>query len=525
MLRFFTICFSLFALVLPAKAAFYPLEIRPADNSQVPSLSTITVTWPGEWLEDVASGVCGKVENENGTEVATLTCEEDYSYEKPTCILTLSETITSPGQYTVYVNADTAFNEDEEGNDPFTIHYEIVEGSEAVIHLLSANPEDNSILTSLSTIETYWSEKISVLNSDAEIEVLDDNAEKVCGVTVSKGVFSTDPITLTLDETIKIPGKYTVIIPAGALETEDGMKSESCTLSYTISNSAETPLLNPVEINPADNSIIGHLYQFTIAWDSEFDFAFDAEDVGKVTDEFDITVATINCSADWMDENSIVFTLSQPISEEGTYTVSIEAGKIIASNGAKNNEVNLTYIIDPSMVEVNLHYWIFPSDSKIEGEEFPNIEIEFDEKVEMTLSEFTFESDQHETVTVNATLSYETVTLDCSQIRAPGVWTLTIPEGAFKSIETGSTNPENTHQWEFIQTLTEIDHIVDLGHKVSLSSDNLEIEGYDEVRIFDLGGEMQARYSGNVKTTLCPGVYFIQCIEKNRLTTYKVFIE
>lgn len=527
MIRYFiTLCTSLLVAVFTVHAEFNPSKIIPADKSQVASLSTITVIWPGEWLDGVAPGQCGKVEDESGKQVATLTCEEDYGYENAACSLILSEIITTPGKYIVYVNANTALNEDgDEGNEAFTIQYEVVSASEVAIELVSANPEDNSTVASLSKIETYWSAKISVVNSDVTCEVLDDKGLKVSGVTVSKGIFSTDPIVFTLDETIKLSGKYTVNIPAGVLESEDGIKSEASTLTYTVSESATIPLLNPTEINPANYSVIGHLYKFTIAWDSEFDFGFDAKEVGKVTDEYNTTIASINCSVDWWDENTIVFTLSQPISAEGTYIVSIEAGKIIAANGAQNDDINLVYNIDPSKVEADLQYWVIPSDAKIEGDEFPDVEFEFDEKVELNITEFTFESDKHEKVTVNAALSYETVTLDCTPIKTPGVWTLTIPEGAFKSVETGNINPEKTYQWEFVHAQSGIGNIVDSDHKLSVSPGKIVIKGYDEVKIFDLNGKMWSNYHGNVSTTLQPGVYFIQCFEENKMTAYKILME
>lgn len=518
-----TLCISLLASVFSAHATFNPLEIIPADKSQVSSLSSITVQWPGEWLGSVASGTCGKVTDEAGSVVATLTCEEDWGYLNAACNLILSEKITTPGKYSVYVDANTVFDEDEEyGNEAFTLQYEIVEGSQE-IKLLSANPENNSIVASLNTIKTYWSARISVVHTEVTGEVLDDENEKICDVTISR-VFSSDPVTLTLSETIVSPGKYKVIIPAGALESEDGSKSEECTLSYTVSESAATTL-SPAEINPANDSVIACLAKITIVWNSEFDFGYEAEEVGKVTDESGNTIATLDCVADWMDENTLVFNLSQPVTEDGTYSVFIEAGKIVAADGSRNDDIELTYTIDSSKVEANLKFWVFPSASRIEDEFFPDIEIEFDEKVELNVTEFTFESDQHDIVKVNADLWYDTVTLDCSAINKAGVWTLTIPEGAFKSIETGNINPEKTYQWEFVSTLTGIGNVMDKDRELRISSEKITIRGYDEVWIFDLVGKLYGHYQGNSVITLQPGIYFIRCMAGNQPAIYKVVIE
>lgn len=528
MIRFFTtVCIALMAAFIPAHAAMTYTEIIPAPDSKVASLSTITVLWSAEWLEDVASGQCGRVEDESGNQVATITCEEDYGYENAACNLILSETITTPGQYTVYVDADAAFDEDEEGNEAFSIKYEVVSATETSIELVSADPENNSTVTSLSKIETVWSYSISVINSDEAGEVVDENGDKVCDLTASMGVFSTDPITFTLSKTISDPGFYTVNIPAGLFETEDGVKSAECTLSYTVEEVPETPLL-PTEIDPEDNSVMGHLNKFTIAWNADFDFGYEAEEVGRVTDENNITVATINCEADWMDTNVIEFTLSQPVIEAGTYTVTIEAGKIVAADNTKNEEITLTYTVDPSLVEVDLTYWVIPAgEDKFTDETFPNIEFVFSEEIELKITEFEFESADNEKVEVTATLSYdkETVTFDCSTITNSGVWTLTIPEGAFKSSTTGNINPANSYTWEYEKVTVGIGNIVDENHELFISEGRVVVKGYDEVSIYDLKGNNVAHYRGNVSDTLQPGLYLIQCMEGNKKTAYKVIVK
>lgn len=519
-----TLCFSVLACIMPAHAAFAPERMLPADNSEVASLSTITVFWSGEWLEEVAAGECGVVENESGTKVATLTCEEDFSYETPACIFTLSEKITAPGKYKVSVNGNTVLSDEEKWNEPFEINYTIVENAQESIKLISVSPENESTITALNSIETFWSEKISIVNTEVQCEVFDNDEEKVCDVAVSKGVFSSDPVTFTLNEPIKPPGKYTLIIPAGALETENGIKSEAISLTYTVVESSST-LLSPVEITPEDNSVIGNLYKFTIAWNAEFDYDFEADEVGKVTDEFGITAATINCCADWLEENTIIFTLSQPISMEGEYTITIDAGSIIAADGSKNDEINIKYTVDPSKIEANLEYWVIPSESKIVDEIFPDIEFVFKEEIELNITEFTFDSDQNETVTVNATLSKDAVTLDCRTITLPRIWTVTIPEGAFKSIETGNINPEKTYQWEFKPNTSGIHAIGDHADRLTISRGQVAIHGYDEASITDMLGKKIARYQGDATISLTPGIYLIQCIEASKMTTYKIYIK
>lgn len=522
---FILLSLILLTWALPVNADVKAVKIIPAADTKVSSLSTITVIWDAEWLEDVNSGICGRVEDENGTQVATLTVEENFSYEQAAFDLILSDEITTPGEYTVYVDADAIFNEDEVGNEPFTIKYTIVAGAQNSIRLESADPADNATVSFLSVIKTEWSEtKNCTVNDEIECEVLNSDNEKVSGVSVSKGVFSTDPVIFSLDKRIDTAGTYKLIIPSGVLETTDGTKSEAVTLTYTVSPSSYEAL-TPIEIDPDDNTVLPYMSKFTISWKADFDFGFEAKEVGKVVDELGITVATINCYADFLEENIVIFEMSQPLSDEGEYTVTIDAGRIIASDGSKNNEIILTYTVDPSMIEADLEYSVDPSEStKIDTEEFPNIKLFFDEEVVMNISEFTFKSDINDYVNVPAALNYfcDEVELDCSDIKTPGTWTLTIPKGAFKSVETGSINPEKTYQWIFAST--GIEEVYEINDRISISPEGVATRGYDEVRIYDLSGKLLIQSLGDVNCTLPSGIYMMQCTERNHISNYKLLL-
>lgn len=346
------ICVSVLAFTLPGHAAFEPAQVIPADNSEVASLSKITVKWPGEWFEGISYDICGKVVDASGQKVADITCEENFSYANAACDLILSEKITEPGTYTVYVDADAVQSEDEEWNQPFQLKYTVVDASLQSIKLESANPQNNSTVASLRTIKTFWSDRIKTINQDIKCEVLDSDGNKVSDVKVEKGVFSTDPITFTLSQEVVNDGTFKVVIPAGLLLTEDGIKSEAVTLIYTVDSSTAVTL-TPLSINPENNSIIENLDEFSIVWDTEFDFDYEATGVGKVTDELGFTVATINCMADFMDADILVFVLSESLEEAGEYTVVIEAGAITDSNGAKNSEITLTYTINPNLTGID----------------------------------------------------------------------------------------------------------------------------------------------------------------------------
>lgn len=299
--KFILTCIVAMACCSVANAAFSPKEIIPADGQEVASLSKVTVIWPGDWLEDVTFDECGRVEDEQGTRVATITCEENWGKDGAACDFILSEKISTPGTYTIYVDADAVQGEDEEWNEAFQLTYKVVSASDAKINLVSVNPENNAVVSMLSKIETVWSEEDLSINREMQCSVTDSEGEVVSEIEVSKGYFSSDPVTFTLSKSIETAGTYKVTIPAGVLETEDGVKSEAVELTYIVDPTAVI-ILHPVTVDPEDKATVSMLYKINITWDGEFDFDYEAEEVGKVTDELGTTVATLNCAADMLEE-------------------------------------------------------------------------------------------------------------------------------------------------------------------------------------------------------------------------------
>lgn len=504
-----------------ANAAFSPMEVIPTDGAEVASLSKITVVWPAEWLEEVAPGICGRVENATGDTVAQLTCEENYSYNNAACDFLLSERISDQGVYTVFVDAAAVMNEDEEESDAFQLTYRIIDSSDAVIRLVSAIPENNAVVASLSKIETEWSDRVKTVNTELECAVFDEKGTKITDVSVSKGYFSTDPVVFTLEKTIDTQGTFTLSIPSGLLVSEDGVKSEAVDLTYTV-DAESAGSLTAVAIDPEDHSVVALMSKFSITWDADFEFGYEAEEIGQVIDEYGITVATLSCEADWLEDNVLICYLSSPLTEAGEYTVEINAGTITASNGLRNEAITLAYTIDPSKAETNLKYWLSPTAGQIEGTEFPDVEFIFDEEIELLVSEFTFESSNGDIVTVPASLYYDTVTLDCHNITNSGIWTLTVPEGAFRSLENGSVNAGAVIEWiydfesgvngpvEFIQ--------------VEVTDRHIRTVGANKTVVYDINGNIISDIEGDAEIKVMPGIYFVHIAGKLSAETRKIIV-
>lgn len=133
------------------------ITISPADGSEVESLSEFTITaedW--EWFYPVEAGVYPYLTNSDGETVATATTKDKY---KNYCPITLSETITEPGTYTLvipegtYYLQNTSANSNMRKNPDWTYTYTIPSASTGISSVAMESEEGAGTIYSLSGVK------------------------------------------------------------------------------------------------------------------------------------------------------------------------------------------------------------------------------------------------------------------------------------------------------------------------------------------------------------------------------------
>ena len=219
---------------------------------------------------------------------------------------------------------------------------------------VTTDPAIGSSVKSLKRIVIEFTNATDVgpAYSDQKIEVLDESGNVVCEATsdVDMSIEEFNKIPVDLNEEITADGVYTIHIPAGFYLLNEGVKESSeLNLVYAVGN---TVIKKDVEADPADGSTVNSLKSITLTWTKETSVAqsFDSEESIIVTDATGNTVATVNDNTGiefGADFNQMIINLDKEITESGTYTVHVPAGKfVLGDEGDRNSAAfTLTYHI------------------------------------------------------------------------------------------------------------------------------------------------------------------------------------
>ncbi|MEZ3519535.1 MAG: hypothetical protein K1V75_06310, partial [Muribaculaceae bacterium] len=207
-------------------SVYYLTEAAPEDGSVVENLSVIATQWEGpetDWGIDVSNIKEAVIARDaDGNQVATGTLRNVPSGIQ----IRLSETITTPGEYTVTIMPGMVFGAEDfdedtmqtipapgTGNEETTLHYTVQPAAEP-FRLTEATPEDGATVDQLSVISTQWEGPetewgIGVSNRKDGVIARDADGNQVATGTI-RNVFT--GVQIRLSETITTPGEYTVTI-------------------------------------------------------------------------------------------------------------------------------------------------------------------------------------------------------------------------------------------------------------------------------------------------------------------------
>lgn len=170
--------------------------------------------------------------------------------------LTLKETITEPGEYTLHIPADyfcAGEQFDSENTKEFNASFTIEEAVEPIVCELVTDPKNGSTVTSLQHIVLTFKGVNEVGNGNGMISVKKDG-EEIARIDAEIDFdLDMNQMVINLANALTEQGIYTFDIPAGYFLNENGDELPAFTLTYGIG--VETGINQVTTLNAAANKI------------------------------------------------------------------------------------------------------------------------------------------------------------------------------------------------------------------------------------------------------------------------------
>ena len=332
--------------------------------------------------------------------------------------------------------------------------------------IFPASGEVTSLKTFTFTLQEPYDMTGSVWLTTAKL--LNSKGEEIA--EASMGYDYNQTVTFTLPEEITKGGTYTLVVPEKTFGNKQfSVYSEDCGISKGGTWNAEMRLTYTIPMPPAntlayttvapenESTLTKGLETATLTYAEELGFA-DATAI-NVLNAAGETVATATLAVSTENASEAVLTLSEKLTENGTYTINVPEGYIynhlydaeaddkgVAEGATFNPAFTLTYTVD---YKATLTPTVTP-DSETTVESLASVSLTFEKPVTYNESKpisilSKFQGSFATTVEVSADDATQvTLTLD-EPIAATGLYLLSIPEGAFTA-EDGTFNPEVNSQ-------------------------------------------------------------------------------
>lgn len=443
----------------------------PADNANLLELSTVKVTYADVPTLATEGASVDVINTETSTAVTTATVAYDAE-DWNSVVFTLAAAITTPGTYTLTIPDEfiwnSQYNESAEDNGvsqgatytPATTLTFTVIGPIAPV---SITPEDQS------EVESFTSATITFEEDVTYDELIEVTIAQRNGLYYQKATVSVDGATVTVSapEEITEAGTYAISVPAGAFSTTDGRTNEAFTTMFTITEPAgPADTFVYTSVVPADGSEVAELSSITVTYPQWVCDYINETPFNVVDAESNVvTTASLTYNDNWED---VVIVLEEPITAEGTYTITVPAGYIYSnegydpsaadkgvSNGAiYNPEFTLTYTVKAASEPINTFDYksVDPANESV-VKELGDITITFPANVanEVTDTPINVINSEDGSTVTTATLDfplgegYDKVVLRLTEaVKTNGTYTITVPEGYIYDYDDAICNPEFT---------------------------------------------------------------------------------
>lgn len=173
--------------------------------------------------------------------------------------------------------------------------------------------------------------------------------QSATGITLSNGAsvsasVNGQVVTLSVQDTIKTDGRYTITIPAKCLKAPDGYENAALTFSFNVSTPKDTFL--PISVTPADSSEVAELGFPSIAFSRPVKVTGIKGTLKKVGEPEpwanDLSFSKSGNSSVTISSETIV----DNISDKGVFIIQIPEGAITDGTGTHHNpSMTLTYFV------------------------------------------------------------------------------------------------------------------------------------------------------------------------------------
>lgn len=356
-----------------ADASMVAQSVEPADGAYVEQLERVTLTLSGEVpvvLTSVANAGLYKDDVKVFDVLLTTDVDEtgfvtmDNNHVYATFLEPGTDTpaiVTEPGTYVLKIDsmsiADANFDETAPWkagysgmgicNPDWAFTYNVVDVLPEVTDVDPAPYVEGGAYNEALPEQVHITLNVEGATVNAAYLRYGMNAREVAECTVEGNV-----ITVNVSETARTGNSLAVIVnataPGGAPIVYNDEEGMNIILNY------QTPLniLVPVEVEPADKSTVRELSTVVIRVDEAYGLGtFDSQKEIVLTDAEGNTVATGSFDYDPADWNAAVITLSQTVTEDGTYTLTLPEGLFNALNDENvfNPELTYTFTVDSTL--------------------------------------------------------------------------------------------------------------------------------------------------------------------------------
>ena len=489
------------------------VESVPADGATVSELSTIKLTFDNTIAEIDAMYEFPCIFDGNWDKVADLA----YSFEGNEVTLTLTEPVTTKGEYIVYVPAEIICDESWTSNNEINLYVTVGDEAPAELAIVSATPENGATVETLTKVEFKLNKEVGYLDKTM---LIGDNGEDAHGATLTQS--ADDPTVYTLDFTydglyenieLKKGVTYTMTLTSWASEEACNYgqgKSETVTLTYVgASEGFQYSAITLESITPAEDFIISDKSQnkFVVKFSGPVELvesltyinmgqgatqAFESVVANDGKTEYTLTIAESVLAAIRGTVN-IVFAANdldglrlQGNNGEGEY--STFAYYYTTTIGVPDLTVTSGDVEELSVISIKCESGIIPSYTA------GNITLTDANGNAIALNE----PEAVETADAYATPTEWTVSLQ-EELTTVGTYTLTIPAGYFNI---GSAQGQIQNSKETVVTINVTGNVTAIR--------GIRIDADAEVTVYDVTGVMVGNgKASEVLKTLTKGLYIV----------------
>ena len=347
-------------------------RLNPADGSEITKLESVIITFPD--AEATGVSMAGEYSEITLTADGVVTECTAATVTGNTVELAFGKEFIRPGDYKLHIprRMFSASGTDECAEYPIDATFHVVNPSFDPLAKFITTPANGSTVTEFSTLSITFPDEDKGLSYPIDMSGVKlymngtATSEKVGNIVLRKPFNVVNFAFVDGDDnpiTFNSPATYSVTFPAGIFKEDgaDGYANQEITTTFTIEPEKEASPFDNYSASPATGETIGEINQITISFPElakdRIKWPFD---ISRVTlqREGDPTVYVGNSAALQGGCNVITgFNVKDMQYSEflhfrtpGIYTVTIPEGTFAsdADNSIVNNEIKITYIVNPA---------------------------------------------------------------------------------------------------------------------------------------------------------------------------------